>query len=102
MPYPLEKLPYGLRRRLRELATRSEAYDLQIAAPNYIGFQPIQKVQTVAHARFLINENNNLEKLIYWGEELADNDDMLYVASQNLTFDCFTPNINLNVILDNF
>uniref|UniRef100_A0A7E4UQD4 DUF4224 domain-containing protein n=1 Tax=Panagrellus redivivus TaxID=6233 RepID=A0A7E4UQD4_PANRE len=47
MPYPLEKLQYGLRRRLRELATPAEAHALQIAAHDYSGLQPIQKIRVV-------------------------------------------------------
>uniref|UniRef100_A0A7E5A1I6 FBD domain-containing protein n=1 Tax=Panagrellus redivivus TaxID=6233 RepID=A0A7E5A1I6_PANRE len=60
MPYPLEKLAYGLRRRLRELATRSEAYAFQIAAPNMAGLQPIQKVSPKFDIMLAIDEDVKL------------------------------------------
>uniref|UniRef100_A0A7E4V975 DUF362 domain-containing protein n=1 Tax=Panagrellus redivivus TaxID=6233 RepID=A0A7E4V975_PANRE len=47
MPYPFERLKYGLRRRLRKLASPAEAYELQIASPNYYGLQPKQTLKPV-------------------------------------------------------
>uniref|UniRef100_A0A7E4VY41 Uncharacterized protein n=1 Tax=Panagrellus redivivus TaxID=6233 RepID=A0A7E4VY41_PANRE len=102
MPYPLEKLQYGLRRRLRELATQSETYALQIAAPNYSGFQPVQKVRSLTRAVFVKNEENNLEKILYPVQPQNSHEMQLYIVSNKLTFENFTPDFKLSTILDNF
>uniref|UniRef100_A0A7E4W9V3 FBD domain-containing protein n=1 Tax=Panagrellus redivivus TaxID=6233 RepID=A0A7E4W9V3_PANRE len=49
MPFPFSKLPYGCRNRLRELSTRQEAYDFQIAVGNDItGLLPIVMPQLIS------------------------------------------------------
>uniref|UniRef100_A0A7E4USS8 Uroporphyrinogen_deCOase domain-containing protein n=1 Tax=Panagrellus redivivus TaxID=6233 RepID=A0A7E4USS8_PANRE len=104
MPYPLEKLQYGLRRRLRELATRSEAYALQVAAPNYIGFQPIQKVQTVFDTTFYIDRENNLEIIISpeYPTPTDSHEIPLWIVNHEIEIVNFTPKYQLNTILDGF
>uniref|UniRef100_A0A7E4VAD9 F-box domain-containing protein n=1 Tax=Panagrellus redivivus TaxID=6233 RepID=A0A7E4VAD9_PANRE len=102
MPYPLEKLAYGLRRRLRELTTRSEAYAFQIAAPNLAGLQPIQKVQILSKARFLIDENNELQKDFspQYSAQTDSQELPLYIVSDELAFENFTLNDKMTPLLD--
>uniref|UniRef100_A0A7E4ZSP9 F-box domain-containing protein n=1 Tax=Panagrellus redivivus TaxID=6233 RepID=A0A7E4ZSP9_PANRE len=92
MPYPLKKLPYGLRRRLRELATPVEAYALQIAAPNYSGLRPIQKFQSLSNVQIRVDDQKRL---------FISVDILTAEILQNDQFYCFTGTltmVNLNPI----
>uniref|UniRef100_A0A7E4W2S7 F-box domain-containing protein n=1 Tax=Panagrellus redivivus TaxID=6233 RepID=A0A7E4W2S7_PANRE len=68
MPFPLESLPYGLRRRLRELATPYEVNMFQTAAPNYSYLQPIQKgiYQRRFGVELTIDEHSNFLAREFW------------------------------------
>uniref|UniRef100_A0A7E4UQL5 F-box domain-containing protein n=1 Tax=Panagrellus redivivus TaxID=6233 RepID=A0A7E4UQL5_PANRE len=99
MPYPLEKLQYGLRRRLRELTTPAEAYAIQIAAPSYSGFQPIQKCQLFEKSEFCVDEQN---RLVITADAIVElQHDRLFTVINNLVCINLTP-IHRNTILAHF
>uniref|UniRef100_A0A7E4VGI0 receptor protein-tyrosine kinase n=1 Tax=Panagrellus redivivus TaxID=6233 RepID=A0A7E4VGI0_PANRE len=57
MLFPLDCLPYNLRRRLRELCTPLEAYSIQKAAPHYYGLQTLVEIVEVEYLSYCQNLN---------------------------------------------
>uniref|UniRef100_A0A7E4UYB9 FTH domain-containing protein n=1 Tax=Panagrellus redivivus TaxID=6233 RepID=A0A7E4UYB9_PANRE len=99
MPFPLHSLDYDCRRRLRQLVTPREAYDLQIAAPHFDGLKPIQKVLDQQQYTVKVAINDNDEVCVI--EDLSKKYDF-YLVKIILCVKNFTSNHSARLITDRF
>uniref|UniRef100_A0A7E4URZ6 PCNA_N domain-containing protein n=1 Tax=Panagrellus redivivus TaxID=6233 RepID=A0A7E4URZ6_PANRE len=107
MPFLLHALDYGSRCRLCELATPGEVYDLQIAAPQLSGLQPIQATVHISHDTTIAFMNKNGALCAAFKHEPAPNlldlnNDKLFRVTKTLQIEKFDSKHCAQLIFNKF